>query len=228
MSEARIVHALLELVILVFSLSLHEVGHAYAAYRLGDPTAKMMGRLTLDPRAHADLVGTILIPLTRFLFPGFIMFGWAKPVPITAENFRNPRRDNAIVALAGPAANVVLALASLAALWFLDSTNFLGTGYASRVSLLSFFTFFFWVNFGLAIFNLIPIAPLDGSWILRALLPGGMSYSFSKMDRYGIIILFAAMYLGWLDLVFNPVMRGFFSFLYLAGLGHVADMLYLS
>src|SRR5581483_7492934 len=126
MDEARIFQAILQLGILVFSLSLHEFGHAFVAYRLGDPTAKMLGRLTIDPRAHADLFGTILIPLAMLLTPGLRLIGWAKPVPVTPENFQNPRRDGALVALAGPAANLFLCFSVLAVLSILDLAGFLG------------------------------------------------------------------------------------------------------
>lgn len=113
MDEARILDAVMKLGVLVFSLCLHEFGHAYAAYRLGDPTAKMLGRMTIDPRAHIDPFGTILFPLIMFLTQSPFMFGWAKPVPVTVENFNKPRWDGALVALAGPTMNVLLALLSL-------------------------------------------------------------------------------------------------------------------
>jgi Zn-dependent protease len=225
MDETKLVHFLLQLVILVFSLSLHEFGHAYAAYRLGDPTAKMLGRMTLDPRAHIDPIGTLLFPILRFFVPGLLLIGWAKPVPVTPENFKNPRRDDIIVSLAGPAANVLLAFVSVGFLWFLDFSKFFNVGNPSGTAWLGFFSSFFWTNFALAVFNLIPISPLDGSWVLKALLPGKWSYSYSRLDRYGFVLLYAAMYLGILDMLFRPAESSFMSLLYTSGLGRVADML---
>ncbi|HVM31944.1 MAG TPA: site-2 protease family protein [bacterium] len=229
MDETRIARALLELVILVFSLCLHEFGHAYAAYRLGDPTAKMLGRLTLDPRAHVDPIGTILLPLVRFLYPNFFMFGWAKPVPVTVENFKNPKRDNALVAAAGPAMNLLLALVAMLALGFLGATGFGGFSEATQTTLFSFFHFFFWLNFGLAIFNLFPLYPLDGNWILKALLPNRLSYEYSRLDRYGIwiFLLAAVLFPSIFNLLFLPAVGGLFWLLNSLGLSQLADLLNL-
>jgi len=190
MDDARIIDAVMKLGVLVFSLCLHEFGHAYAAYRLGDPTAKMLGRMTIDPRAHVDPIGTILFPLMMFLFPSLILFGWAKPVPVTVENLRKPRRDGALVALAGPLMNLLLALLSLGVLVLLGVTSVFGMeeGWASMI--FQFVQFFLFMNIGLAVFNLIPIYPLDGSWILKALLPPRWAYQVSRYDRYGFIVLF--------------------------------------
>ncbi|HEV2354202.1 MAG TPA: site-2 protease family protein, partial [Puia sp.] len=184
------IDALMKLGVLVFSLSLHEFGHAYAAYRLGDPTAKMVGRMTIDPRAHVDPIGTILFPLMMFMFPSLILFGWAKPVPVTVENLRKPRRDGALVALAGPAMNLLLALLSLGVLVLLGATSAFGMeeGWANTV--FGCVQFFLFMNIGLAVFNLLPIYPLDGSWILKSILPPRWSYQVSRFDRYGFIVLF--------------------------------------
>jgi Zn-dependent protease len=229
MDETRIIRALMELAILVFSLSLHEFGHAYAATKLGDPTAKLLGRLTLDPRVHADMIGTIIFPLLRFLYPGFIMFGWAKPVPITPENFKHPRRDNAIVATAGPAMNILLALTALTALFILGQTDFFNLPNSSQSVLGGFFRFFFWLNFGLAFFNLIPIYPLDGSWVLKALLPNKLSYQYSRFDRYGVFVFLGVFIFcpSVFNFIFMPVINGLFWVLNSAGLDRLADMINL-
>lgn len=230
MDETRIAHVFLELLILIFSLCLHEFGHAYAAYRLGDPTAKMLGRMTLDPRAHVDPIGTILIPLLRFLNPGFIMFGWAKPVPVTVENFKHPKRDNALVAAAGPSMNLILALVGLVALGVLGATGFLGLAEATQSTLFEFFHFFFWLNFGLAFFNLVPVYPLDGNWILKALLPNRLSYEYSRLDRYGFWVFLLAMvfFPSAYNVLFTPAVGGLFWMLNVLGLGQLADLLSLS
>ncbi len=195
MDDARIVDAVMKLGVLVFSLCLHEFGHAYAAYRLGDPTAKLLGRMTIDPRAHVDPVGTILFPLMMFLFPSLFLFGWAKPVPVTVENLKRPRRDGALVALAGPAMNFLLTLLSLGALFLLENFSFLGMEESMAETVLGFVQFFLFLNIGLAVFNLVPIYPLDGSWILKSILPPPWAYQVSRFDRYGFIALFAIFFL---------------------------------
>src|SRR5580658_7492107 len=163
MDEAQILDAVMKLGVLVFSLCLHEFGHAYAAYRLGDPTGKMLGRMTIDPRAHVDPLGTILFPLMMFLYPGLFLFGWAKPVPVTVENLNKPRRDGALVALAGPAMNMFLALFFFGILVLMGTLSSFGDE-ATFMTLGSLVQFFIYINAALAIFNLIPIYPLDGSW----------------------------------------------------------------
>jgi Zn-dependent protease len=194
MDEAQILDAVMKLGVLVFSLCLHEFGHAYAAYRLGDPSGKMLGRMTIDPRAHIDPFGTILFPLVMFLSQSPFLFGWAKPVPVTVENFNHPRRDGAFVALAGPAVNVLLALLSLGFL-VLMGTFFSSGDEAAFMTVGTLARFFLSMNVALALFNLIPVYPLDGSWILKSILPPKWSYQVSRLDRYGYIILFAVFFL---------------------------------
>lgn len=194
MDEARILDAVMKLGVLVFSLCLHEFGHAYAAYRLGDPTAKMLGRMTIDPRAHIDPFGTILFPLIMFLTQSPFMFGWAKPVPVTVENFNKPRWDGALVALAGPTMNVLLALLSLGFLVLMGTVSSF-EDQATLMTVGSLAQFFLSMNVALAVFNLIPVYPLDGSWILKSILPPQWSYQVSRLDRYGYIILFAVFFL---------------------------------
>jgi Zn-dependent protease len=225
LDQSHVIQAFIQLSILVFSLSLHEFGHAYVADRLGDPTARMLGRLTINPMAHADPIGTILFPMIRFLYPGVLLFGWAKPVPVTSENFKNPRRDGALVAAAGPTMNVLIALASLIALFILGKTRFFGLDAAGQYIVWDFFKFFFWLNFALAVFNLIPIYPLDGSWIIKALLPGRLSYQYSRIDRWGIWILIAGLYMGLLDYFFQPAIKGLVFVLNLVGLDNLTAML---
>ena len=195
MSDSTIAIAFMELGVLVFSLCLHEFGHALAATLLGDPTPKMLGRLTIDPRPHVDPIGTLLFPMVMFLFPGAFLFGWAKPVPITPQNFKKPRRDGALVALAGPAMNLILVGLSFGILLGLQYVSFFGLDSISVGVIKGFLQFFFWLNVALAIFNLIPIYPLDGSWILKAVLPPKWSYQFSRLDPYGFLILFGLYFL---------------------------------
>ncbi len=189
MDQKQIVYALMELGVLVFSLCLHEFGHALAATRLGDPTPKLLGRLTLDPRSHVDPVGTLLFPMIMFMYPGMFLFGWAKPVPITVQNMRHPRRDGALVALAGPSMNLLLALFSFTAIFGLRFFSFFGLDELTAGVILSFFQIFLWMNLALALFNLIPIYPLDGSWILKSILPPKWAYQVSRLDPYGFLII---------------------------------------
>src|SRR5258708_2259579 len=218
MDESRIVSAFLQLGVLVFSLCLHEFGHAWAANRLGDPTAKMLGRLTIDPRAHVHPIGTILFPLLMIFFPGLPLIGWAKPVPVTAENFKNPRWDMTLVAVAGPSMNILLASLSIFALWFCDKVGVFSMDPTTGSVLLKFLTLFLFINFFLAVFNLLPIPPLDGGWLLKAILPGPWAYRMSQLEPYSIIILLVLLNFGFLsNYIFFPALSLLEVVLHLAG-----------
>jgi len=184
------------------AITFHEVAHGYVADRLGDPTARRAGRLTLNPLAHLDLAGTLVFLLTR-------MIGWAKPVPVNPAYFRNPRRDMLWVGLAGPAANLLLA--GVCALAFhLLALGGLG-GWAGRrvgLPLLLMAQAGVFVNLGLGLFNLIPIPPLDGSRILAGLLPGKAAASVYRLERYGFLVLLLVVFSGVLDWTLFPVLRG--------------------
>lgn len=175
---------------LFLSLSLHELAHAFAAYKLGDFTAKMSGRLTLNPLAHLDPVGTMLL-----LFAGF---GWAKPVPVNSLNLRNPKRDLAIIAFAGPLANFTLAAISALALNFLGSSGGLLAGF------LYYFTFY---NTGLGVFNLLPVAPLDGFKVVSGILPGNLAFQWEQLASYGVFILLFLILTNSLEKILFPLMR---------------------
>lgn len=217
--ELDIPRILMQMAVLLFSLSLHEFGHAWAADRLGDPTAKMLGRLTINPVAHADPIGTILLPLLMMTTGIRWLFGWAKPVPVTHENLRHPRRDSVLVSVAGPAANVLIFLVALAGLAFLKSSGTARTGLAATLE--EFLLLFFVMNFILAVFNLMPVTPLDGHWVVKAVLPPRMSYAYSRLDPYGFIILLVLLWLGF----FNAILRFALALLSLlldfVGLGYV-------
>lgn len=178
---------------LLFAIVIHEVAHGWIAKQLGDPTAKMLGRLTLNPIKHIDPIGTIVVPLILLVMGGFI-FGWAKPVPVTWANLKNPKRDMALVAVAGPAANLLMAL-----FWALVAKIGLTLGsdvawLATPLTLMGIVGVTF--NLILMVLNLLPILPLDGGRIVESLLPGSLSYQFSKLEPYGFILLLVLLVSG--------------------------------
>jgi len=194
---------LLLLPMLLFSVIVHECAHGLVAEWWGDPTARMLGRLTLNPLPHIDLFGSILVPGLLLLTGSGVVFGWAKPVPITLENFRDRKLGDITVSLAGPASNVLLALA-LAALLAVAGLAFGRGGVPDALAALCGYGIF--LNFILALFNLIPIPPLDGSHVVANLLPGPMAYAYRSLGQVGILILMAIMFLGpgLLSIVFAP------------------------
>lgn len=169
----------------VFAITVHEVAHGWVAKQYGDRTAFMMGRLTLNPIKHVDLVGTLLIPGLLLLTGTGFIFGWAKPVPVDARNFKNPRRDMAIVALAGPVSNLLMALiwALLARIGVTLNVDFISQPLINMgVAGIS-------INLVLALLNLLPIPPLDGSRILSGILPVQLAWQYNKLERFGFIII---------------------------------------
>jgi Zn-dependent protease len=196
---------------LLFGITLHEVAHGWVAKFLGDKTALMMGRLTLNPLKHIDPIGTILVPGLMMLAGG-VVFGWAKPVPVTWQNLGNPKRDMALVALAGPMANLGMALvwALIARLGILLSTV---SPWAS-VPMMLMGKVGIVLNLVLMILNLLPLPPLDGGRIMTSLLPGPMSYRFSRIEPYGFFILIALLMTGVLWKLLGPpvtVLENLFS-----------------
>jgi Zn-dependent protease len=175
--------------IFLLSLSVHEAAHAATAYFLGDPTARSLGRVTLNPVPHIDPIGTILMPLISSIMGGFAMIGWAKPVPIDWQNLRNVRRDDTLIAVAGPASNLVLAFVFVAGLAFVGS-GAMDTSQGTVGELLYRFSRYgLIINVALAMFNMIPIPPLDGSHVLANALPADLAEKYRAMSMYGIFIL---------------------------------------
>jgi Zn-dependent protease len=179
----------------LWAITFHEFCHGYAAKLVGDPTAERQGRLTLNPMAHFDLVGTLLL-----LFAGF---GWAKPVPINTRYFRHPQRDIVLVSLAGAAGNVLTAVVCVLFFRFFGGPWLNLTGAAGFQVIWQMIL----VNMGLAAFNLIPIPPLDGSKILCAFLPFHLLKYYYWLEQYGMIILIALIVTGAIDVLFNPIVR---------------------
>jgi len=179
---------------ILIAITFHEVSHGFVAHKLGDPTAKMMGRITLNPIAHIDPIGTILMPLLLIIFTnGQFVFGYAKPVPINPMNFKNPRRDLAISAAAGPITNILLSLLSVLLLRFvliplaLISPEALSTTVMKPLAMILRSSVI--INAILAAFNMIPIPPLDGGRVLTGLLPYRQALSFSRIEPFGFIII---------------------------------------
>ena len=194
---------LLLLPILLLSVIVHECAHGLVAEWWGDPTARMLGRLTLNPLPHIDLFGSILVPGLLLMTGSSILFGWAKPVPVTPENFRNRRLGDITVSLAGPASNVLLALVLAVVLLVAGVTLGAEDVPAGLVALCAYGIR---LNFILAVFNLIPIPPLDGSHVVANLLPGPAAYAYRSLGQVGLLLLLLMLFLvpGVLSVVFTP------------------------
>lgn len=199
---------------LIFAVTLHEVAHGYVAYWFGDYTAKLSGRLSLNPIKHIDLFGTILLPFLMLVVSNFrFVFGWAKPVPVDARNMRHPRRDMALVALAGPVSNLLMAfmwglIAKLGLVllgndndWFGKPLQLMGLAGIN-------------INIVLAVLNLLPIPPLDGGRVVASILPPRMAYKYNKIEPFGFIILIILLVTNLLNYLLIPLMTYLVDFIY--------------
>jgi Zn-dependent protease len=197
---------LIVLVVLIASLSVHEAAHAFAADRLGDPTARHLGRLSLNPVVHVDPIGTLLFPLIAFL-TNVPLIGWAKPVPVDMRHLKHPKRDFALIAAAGPASNLVMAAIGAVALKFARDAAGPGDIAAGAITdpLLPLFFTFTIVNVLLAVFNMIPVPPLDGGNVLLGVLPSAPARVVEQLRPYGILILYALMLTGVLNTILGPL-----------------------
>jgi len=200
--------------VLLFSLSLHEFSHGYVSYKLGDPTPKNQGRLTLNPIAHLDPMGSIVLLITR-------RFGWAKPVPINPNYYKNPRKGIMLVSLAGPFANfflaVVFALTARIVIFFSSAGLYQlqQSGYGNLVqTIFVFFQLAVTINLALGFFNLLPVPPLDGSKILRGILPRSFDKYLRKLEGpYGMVLLLVLAYTGILWSIIGPLVRTMYGLL---------------
>ncbi len=199
----NILDLIIQIPVLLLALTTHEFAHGYVAYRLGDPTAKQQGRLTMNPLKHLDPLGTIAFFLVKF--------GWAKPVPVNPVYFKNPKQDMLKVALAGPVTNLLLAIicALLAKGIVVLTLLFPHSAFLSAVliPLQTCFVYSVWINLILCIFNFLPIPPLDGSRIIAGLLPDHLSIKFVQMERYSFIIILVLLFSGILPKIIMPIIQ---------------------
>jgi Zn-dependent protease len=213
----------IEFIVLLLSLSIHESAHAWTADMLGDPTARYLGRVSLNPLVHADPIGTILFPIIG-MFSG-LMFGWAKPVPVNVAKLRNPTRDHMLVAAAGPISNLLVAAGLFTVLMIMKSLSPEGadmiyrvaaqefTGNSVLVPLTAVAYYGIIINVVLAVFNLFPVAPLDGAAVLSGLLPRSLAGALDQMQSYGFVLLIALLYLGIPSMIYGPVINFVVSYL---------------
>jgi Zn-dependent protease len=183
----------------LFAITMHEVAHGRVARHLGDPTAHMLGRLSLNPIRHVDPIGTVLVPAVMLFLGGFL-FGWAKPVPVSARNFDNPRRDMALVALAGPLSNLAMAIfwaliIRLAIAIHMESVS-LPMALMGKAGV--------FINVILMVLNLLPLPPLDGGRVLAGLLPGPMAAKLDRIEPFGFFIIIALLITGVLNYILLP------------------------
>jgi Zn-dependent protease len=209
-----VIAIVIQYAVLLFSLSIHEASHAWMADRFGDPSARYLGRVTLNPIPHIDPFGTVLFPLLMMIFGSLrvgsmriLLIGWAKPVPVNPLHLKNPRKDQIFISIAGPCANILAAAASFLLLLVIKHA-FLGGPSAVEGSVLTPVVAILYgvmtINLTLAVFNILPIPPLDGHWVLYGLLPAGAAASLERFGSYGIIVIYALMYLGLLRFIGIP------------------------
>lgn len=198
-----------QLVVLIFSVMIHEISHGYIAESLGDPTARLAGRLTLNPLKHLDFFGSFLLPASLYILTsGTFVFGWAKPVPYNPNNLKNPKSGAGKIALAGPASNLLIAAAFGIFLRVL-----LVSGASYNPALIPLFSHIVALNIVLAVFNLVPLPPLDGSKVLFALLPSGEQTVrlVFFLERYGMVLVLIFIFFGFR--LITPIISIFYSFI---------------
>ncbi len=210
----------INLFVVLFAITIHEASHGWAAWKMGDSTARALGRVTLNPIAHIDLFGTIIVPVLLAIIPPHTTFGWAKPVPINPYNLRRPRQDSLWISLAGPAANLAAGATALVLLvllkaarpgtvdfllGFLTGRGGLPPGFYPLEGLALILFYAILINIYLAVFNLIPVPPLDGSGILAGLLSDEAAARYDRLRPYGFFLVLILVYVGVLNVIIRPV-----------------------
>ncbi len=203
MLDFNLVQVFIAFLVLLFSLTVHEAAHAWAADRRGDPTARLLGRMSLNPIAHIDLWGTIVFPLIAIV-THLPIIGWAKPVPINTLRLRHYRQDTMIIAAAGPVSNLVLAIAAAAAIRVFPLDHLVSSGGGAPTVAAILLARLLQVNLLLAIFNLLPIPPLDGAGVISGLLPGPIADAFDHLRPYGFLLLYGLMLTGLFRILVLP------------------------
>lgn len=203
MPDINFAHVFIVFVVLLFSLTVHEMAHAWSADRLGDPTARLLGRVSLNPMVHADVIGTFVFPLVAML-SGLPLLGWAKPVPVNVRQLRRQRADYVLVSAAGPAANLLLAVIASFALAMIPVTPVTVGEANASAPIAALLSRAIQLNVLLAVFNMIPIPPLDGGNVLGGLLPRGLARGFDLVRPYGFMLLYALMFTGTLQYLIVP------------------------
>ncbi|PWT83844.1 MAG: site-2 protease family protein [Blastocatellia bacterium] len=212
MLDINIAQIFIAFIVLLFSLTVHEMAHAWTADRLGDPTARRLGRVSLNPTVHADLIGTVLFPLVA-MTTGAPLIGWAKPVPVNVRQLRHQRRDYVLVAAAGPLSNLVLAIGSAVALTVMPISPQIAGELNVSSPIAAILGRAMRLNVLLAVFNMIPIPPLDGGNVIAGLLPDRLAVSFDRVRPYGFLLLYALILSGGFDYIVVPPYRLLVSWL---------------
>lgn len=215
-AEQLIPQLIIYMVVLLLAISAHEAAHAWMSYKFGDDTARLLGRITLNPVAHTDLIGTLLIPIVGFIVAAsggrFFLIGWGKPTPVNPLRWRNKDLANVMVSLAGIMANLLIAIIAFTIL----KLRFRWEGYLSDSLLEPVYTFLqllLTMNISLAFFNLLPFPPLDGSKVLETFLPESMQPVLAVLEQYGYLILMVLMYMGVFGMIIGPVLNAVYSLL---------------
>ena len=204
----------------LLAITLHEAAHGWTASKFGDHTARMMGRVTLNPVKHIDPVGTIIVPLTLLIMSTGFIFGWAKPVPINFNALRSPKSGMIWVALAGPGANLIMAIG-----WLFVAILSFNNNIPIMLKMAGAGIF---INILLAVFNLLPIPPLDGSRVISALLPNPLAYKYNQLERFGFVILIGLMFIGGFSYIVWPIVGlALNSLSVLSGLNLISLMSYV-
>ena len=201
--DIDVAQILIRFIVLLFCLTVHETAHAWTADRLGDPTARRLGRISLNPVVHADLIGTVVFPLLAMV-GGIPLIGWAKPVPVDTRRLGHPRRDYMLVAAAGPASNLVMAVIAAALLAILPVSPIVLGEINVSVPIATLLTVAVTLNLLLALFNMLPIPPLDGGNVLLGLLPRSAARLFEQLTPYGFLLLYVLMFTGGFSYLLGP------------------------